>query len=1726
MKAAVHMYTAGSTSLEEGNSESASQNFLSNENIQNIASLLHAGSSVISPAIPVLISAFKLIAMCREQEKRPPDRIDMLDSNLRILDKNIAEGFKGLHEHLEHFNQNVAMKFARVVEYIQISQTTLEYRLKILGEAPYEANNYQTASNKFAAIRGDKATFLKQSDRGKFYLEYMNPKFAGNLQQLSPLLTSFNTEVDSLKENDNNGRWLEVDNQSEIPPLKQLIISAKSPEYTTGYIAKKLSIENVPSFYQYEHYTHMFSRLASMMIQRNNLSIVYKEKIFNIARKLILKGEALKELFSKETLETTLANYFNHREALISALIAKEKTLDDCRASFLTSKREAWIEDEENALVTYYAPSKIQVSGSYKFSYLERLYEDSQLKIKDVKRIANPDTYEDLLPIEKRTPLRAAQRIFDYLEYLLDPEDTKEYDAKEEAYYKNRSLASQRKKDLKRVSEEVSKLKEKSLIELLFDKEHPKIAPHQRGYIQGNFLEIAYQTNASWERVVMFCNHSTDDFKHINPLHKKMILPAIGKSNEKDLQTKDYLSQFLVSIIHTTKIQNNRGLRGRTFIVLSELVNMTFLKELVFLRPYLHKAHLKQLMPPEVEGFNVRGKEYKKVFTYPDGACALHALLGKLKVIQTVLRSSEEENKPQEAYYKEKARDAFKTRLHLKMEQYHQFTNQSPDTLSPSPAMLDHVIGIKDLLQEILKEHLDCAIAKNGEDRSSRMLFPQSKATFLISVPNPSYDKWEWMSHEDVEQLKKTKRTEVFIDDVYLSDFDDPEVDEVIEVEENGSIKRFSRPKEKSLRIEIPLAEEEPIEDERPSTPDSAYGDGSIYRGVVCPASPSKSQDEIAAKEKSLILQSPEGDNEFDWIPHVLSPQNGENEEKVPSFQRKRKEEERIWIKEGTLRREDLERLRVPKEFWEILGLPKERVVGIKIAECWKLLKAAHKKALNSLKDEEAKLWASHLKTNQSLAKQILKQILKQLENQKVVKTSKKTTSVESIRPSSQISSHERLRTSGDGNCLIHALFGKEKDRDGQIIHSSSKEYREEISKEIETLAEKNPNGIPLKSYWQTTGLEEQIESPNALKALAKTMSKNLQYLGLEHAHLIAKIKKINILVIHEITGEKVELFCKEGSKEADHVIAYNGCNHWSQCRKISKPPLEVPPIKKPEKEDPSPFGKPQGEALKILHAYPKKLLDIVNTDRETFLKLIVEEEAQNTLRACKESQRNLISKQDVQLDEFALSKEVYKQYLSTIMGEDFWFNTDEIHLAALLFDKKVQIVSKRGEDTIPVTELINPLLPSSTIIICHKGNHFSRCIPAAALDYAKTLRMSRNAEDRNAYRKSLKELIKNYKEFLENPIKKAAGYNEDTFKPDEVPNPFLKDEDLVENSKVLLPLNGKDLIPLAFPQALMQAIEDSLLLSDIDGIPVPYYNFCLSSEEAYYELSIEYRVFRTQEDPTPQDYCRFIVAEMGRDSVEAFYHKNSENEKIFQNEFLIQAMYTHLDKDLGIPGNGTFRIIQTEIETVVPIKTSFKGLFQIFQETPTQKVLVNRDFEPIGNALMPPKKKLKCFPKNDHNAIQNALFLKRAKTLDHLKKGLQEYIKAKEAYFLVEALLNITTTKDNTLVSTLNLFKKVLPDPDEILHNPYFRKKKTENDKEKEAQTIDSVCTAIKAGHSAYPSIERQNLESHLRTLKYVLSEIPAREEEKGAVSSRAFPSKDLATLLENHCSEYGDVG
>ena len=142
------------------------------------------------------------------------------------------------------------------------------------------------------------------------------------------------------------------------------------------------------------------------------------------------------------------------------------------------------------------------------------------------------------------------------------------------------------------------------------------------------------------------------------------------------------------------------------------------------------------------------------------------------------------------------------------------------------------------------------------------------------------------------------------------------------------------------------------------------------------------------------------------------------------------------------------------------------------------------------------------------------------------------------------------------------------------------------------------------------------------------------------------------------------------------------------------------------------------------------------------------------------------------------------------------------------------------------------------------------------------------------------------------------------------------------------------------------------------------------------------------------------------------------------------------------------------------------------------------------------------------------------------MKKGLQEYIKAKEAYFLVEALLNITTTKDNTLVSTLNLFKKVLPDPDEILHNPYFRKKKTEDGKEKEDQTIDSVCTAITAGHSAYPSIERQNLESHLITLKYVLSEIPAKEEEKGAVSSRAFSSKELAALLENHRSEYGDVG
>ena len=118
--------------------------------------------------------------------------------------------------------------------------------------------------------------------------------------------------------------------------------------------------------------------------------------------------------------------------------------------------------------------------------------------------------------------------------------------------------------------------------------------------------------------------------------------------------------------------------------------------------------------------------------------------------------------------------------------------------------------------------------------------------------------------------------------------------------------------------------------------------------------------------------------------------------------------------------------------------------------------------------------------------------------------------------------SFRKLPTAGDGNCLIHALFGNLQTRP-EVFHPKSPFVRREIAQKIRTLRQGN-NVIEQLYSIDETGLNHStINTDN----LADSLRENGQYLGLEHAHLIAKLFKINIRVYYPKSNnyENIDLF-------------------------------------------------------------------------------------------------------------------------------------------------------------------------------------------------------------------------------------------------------------------------------------------------------------------------------------------------------------------------------------------------------------------------------------------------------------------------------------------------------------------------------------------------------------------------------------------------------------------------
>jgi hypothetical protein len=140
------------------------------------------------------------------------------------------------------------------------------------------------------------------------------------------------------------------------------------------------------------------------------------------------------------------------------------------------------------------------------------------------------------------------------------------------------------------------------------------------------------------------------------------------------------------------------------------------------------------------------------------------------------------------------------------------------------------------------------------------------------------------------------------------------------------------------------------------------------------------------------------------------------------------------------------------------------------------------------------------------------------------------------------------LRTVGDGDCLIHALYGID-NGSGQIACRDAAERRKKISELIYNYDKRSETGTLRLSSFVQSGVEVSNQNlVNLATTMARTDGSVNSYLGLEHVQLIARLMGLNILVYNNATQETVELFYNKDSQEIRHIISYNGNNHWNQC--------------------------------------------------------------------------------------------------------------------------------------------------------------------------------------------------------------------------------------------------------------------------------------------------------------------------------------------------------------------------------------------------------------------------------------------------------------------------------------------------------------------------------------------------------------------------------------------------
>ena len=151
---------------------------------------------------------------------------------------------------------------------------------------------------------------------------------------------------------------------------------------------------------------------------------------------------------------------------------------------------------------------------------------------------------------------------------------------------------------------------------------------------------------------------------------------------------------------------------------------------------------------------------------------------------------------------------------------------------------------------------------------------------------------------------------------------------------------------------------------------------------------------------------------------------------------------------------------------------------------------------------------------------------------------------------------------------------------------------------------------------------------------------------------------------------------------------------------------------------------------LKNLEEYPELILSIVDESPGDFLRLL-EAPVYWQIFNIRSQREECFSSEGIAKKVFAM-RHLYPHYLEVIKDSKYFFNTEELELAAIIFDKKMIGARSVDDKIVPATKMINGAQAGDPIIIYHEGAHFSRCKPVEKSDAEEMLYQSAQKEANN----------------------------------------------------------------------------------------------------------------------------------------------------------------------------------------------------------------------------------------------------------------------------------------------------------------------------------------------------------------------------------------------------------